>query len=129
MDIQIKELQDKAFAGDEKAHEMYQEYVNKGQAPAIRINNDMNESKPQEMYKNEEPESLNKRYGGIDPRRIHEYSNDVHSKMSAGYAQRQMGTKDLEEVDKTQDTTNTEKSEAPKVDNRSPLEKMIAGLS
>jgi len=33
----IRELREKAFNGDNDALEMYQEYVNKGQAPAIYI--------------------------------------------------------------------------------------------
>lgn len=36
--LQIRELQEKAFNGDTEALELYNEYVSRGEAPAIRLN-------------------------------------------------------------------------------------------
>ena len=135
MDIQIKELQEKAFAGDEKAHELYNEYVNRGEAPAINVNNSKGKNTAQlisEGYEKLNPDNtdLEGKSTYFDGREI-ERPLTILEKMSMGYnsdftqkKEVNVNPNDIKEKKETK-----ERKEVPKKDTRSPLEKMIAGLS
>lgn len=81
---QIRELQEKAFNGDKDALELYQEYVNKGQAPAIVIK-ESNLRNVGDMYADTKTFTRSSIYGNFD------MDNPKHElspieKMMMGYA-------------------------------------------
>ncbi|MYL44393.1 hypothetical protein GLV94_01930 [Virgibacillus halodenitrificans] len=63
MDTQVRELQEKALNGDTEALDLYNEYVNKGVAPAIHVQKEsISQGKMMEGYK-----ALAKERGDITP--------------------------------------------------------------
>ena len=128
MNEQIRELQEKAFAGDKEALELYNEFVNKGEAPALRIDNPLNQKKEQTMYNHEELEGKRTYFDGTEVER----PLTSLEKMMMGYNPDSTQKKEVNinpNDIKEKKETKQAKEEAPKTDNRSPLEKMIAGLS
>lgn len=113
---QIRELQEKAFNGDTEAIDLYNEYVNKGEAPAIRIPNQKG-SETLEMYKEEAKGGRTSLFGNLDPTKLHEVSRTPYTLMASGYEARKEEAKN-----KVGDVTNFA---GEKVDTSlSPLEKM-----
>jgi hypothetical protein len=112
----IRELREKAFEGDTEALELYNEYVNKEQAPGIIISNKTTNNH-MEMYKQENIEKRPSLFGDIDPTKLHEVNRTPYTLMSAGYESRKEEAKNM-----AGDVTNFA---GEKVDrNLSPLEQM-----
>ncbi|MGC8227395.1 hypothetical protein ACP2W0_00120 [Pseudobacillus badius] len=79
----IRELQEKAFNGDKDALELYNEYVNKGQAPAIRLNI-VDTSNHKDMYADSKTFKRSSMFGNFDKDKPkHELS--AIEKMMYGY--------------------------------------------
>ncbi|WP_281659447.1 hypothetical protein [Halobacillus sp. Cin3] len=119
MDTHIQELQEKAFAGDTQAHEMYQEYVNRGQAPAIRVPQKQEEKAS--MYNDEEKREKPSLYGTLDPKKLHEVNRTPHTLMTAGYEA-------LNQKEESKNTGKVVNFDGEKIDHTlSPMEKMSMG--
>ncbi|MCP3026896.1 hypothetical protein [Halobacillus sp. A5] len=119
---QIRELQEKAFAGDTEALDLYNTFVEKGEAPAIYFNKQQTDL---EMYKKATQEKKSSLFGDVDPDKLHEAHKSPLTLMSAGYESHK------------QDTDQTERKagesysfDGQKVNRElSPMEKMSAGYS
>jgi hypothetical protein len=112
----IRELQEKAFNGDAESLELYNEYVNKGQAPRIIVKNQTTNNHL-ETYKQEDTEKRPSLFGDIDPTKLHEVNRTPYTLMSAGYEARKEEAKN-----KAGDVTNYAGEKADR--SLSPLEQM-----
>jgi hypothetical protein len=81
---QISELQEKAFNGDKDALELYQEYVNRGEAPAIHVK-ESNVRDMGDMYKDSKTFKHSSMYGDMD-RENPKHELSAIEKMMMGYA-------------------------------------------
>lgn len=89
METQIKELQEKAFNGDKEALELYNTYVDRGQAPRLSFNKkDTRLEGMADAYKSNQKDNAADFDNSQDMKRLREMNASPYMLMAAGYAAR-----------------------------------------
>ncbi|MED3653998.1 hypothetical protein P4489_06680 [Heyndrickxia sporothermodurans] len=88
MEQQVKELREKAFAGDKEALEMYNTYVDRGQAPRLDFGKKASSFNMADAYKNNQKDNAAGFDNSEDFKRLREMNASPYMLMAAGYAAR-----------------------------------------